>query len=943
MKTPLKKITLNIVKGIGIFIASVLLLLYLIPMLFPGTVAEQVKVFANKSLDGELNFTKSKLSFFTHFPSLTVSLDDFSLKGSAPFRNDTLVRADQVAFGINLKRLLFDNEIRIDEIYVSDGLVNVMVNEKGQANYNVYIAEEKVEDTTASPTAIRLDRIDIDNCRVRYNDKSAKILIEAHGFNYVGKGDLSEEVFDLKTDARIDSLDFFYDNVGYVEKKRVKASLITRINTNSLSFILKKNELRINRLPVEFTGTFSILKEGYNINIDAVSQNTRLKNVFSALPPVYVAWMEDTEIKGRCDLLFSFKGRYNATTGQQPDLGFKFKVRDGFVDYKEAPFAFSSFNMDLNAQLPALDVNRLVVNLKQFDFKLGDQDYFKAFLVSKGLSDMTIKADIKGLLDLKNLDRSLGLSNLDMTGYLKADMKADGVFNMEKRLFPKTSGGFSLDGGWIKTEYYPNPISDIKFIANVQNSKGTFQDLKIAVTPASFVFEGNPVYVSAILSNFDDVDYNVRAKGQLDIGRIYKVFAQEGLDVQGFAKADVTLKGRQSYATSGQYSKLNNKGTVEIRDIKAASEYFPKEFLIREGLFSFHNEKLRFDRFGAFYGKSDFAVNGYLLNIINYFFESKGTLRGNFNVKSKFINVDEFMALEQGDNKEVKSDIKELKDKNVKQSGVVVIPTNLDVSLVADADRVEYTGLVLNNLKGKVGVAKGKLYIQNGAFNLIGCNVGIDAAYDDESPLAANFDVHFKAKDFSVKRAYNEIPLFRELASAAEKAEGIISVDYKIKGDFDGDMSPIYESLEGGGVVSVRDVKVSGLKLFSVMSSKTGSDGLGNPELKDIAIKTKIDNNIIYIDEFKFKAAGFRPKIKGETSLNGELNLKIRLGLPPFGLIGIPMVVTGTHEAPKIKVFSKTGEEIEEAEYDDEQNKVIDSGGRPKTTEPEQPKEEKKE
>ncbi len=930
MKKPFKKIALTVAKVTGIIIASVLLLLYLIPLLFPGTVAEQVKSFANKKLDGELNFSKSKLSFFAHFPSLTVSLDDFSLKGSSPFKNDTLVRADEVAFGINLKRLIFDNEIRIDEIYVSDGLVNVMVDKNGRANYNVYIAdEETVKDTTETGPAIRLDRVDLDNLHIKYNDESAKVFVNAHGFNYVGRGDLSEDVFDLETNALIDSVDFFYDKVAYVEKKRVKANLITRINTNSLSFILRKNELRINRLPIEFTGKFSILKEGYDIDINAVSENSRLKHFFSVLPPQYATWLEDTKIKGRADLKLGFKGRYNAVTSQQPSLDFRFKVRKGFVDYSDAPFPVSDFHMDLGARLPSLDTEQLLLNLKQLEFKVGEKEQFKASVISKGLSVMTIKGFVKGNLDLKELDRSLGLQNLDMRGRLTADMKADGVYDAKKRLFPKTQGGFNLDGGWIKTEYYPNPISDIKITANVHNQKGTFDDLKVKITPASFVFEGNPVYVNAVLSNFDDVDYDIKAKGQLDIGRIYKVFATEGLDVQGFAKADVSLKGRQSYATTGQYNRLDNRGTVEIRDIKATSELFPKKFLIQEGLFTFKNEKLLFDRFNAFYGKSDFVIGGHLLNVINYFFESKGTLYGDFNVRSKLINVDEFMALEEGSNTDVTNEVKELKAKDVKQSGVVEIPGNLDVALTANADKVEYNGLVLNALNGRVSMKEGMMYLDNTTFDIIGCKVGIDAVYDDESALAANYEVHFRARDFSIQRAYKEIPMFRELVTAAEKAEGIISLDYKLSGDMDGNMAPIYESMKGGGTISIRDVKVMGLKMFGGLGDKTGSDEMKNPELKDIQVKTRIENNLVHIDRFKFKVAGFRPRISGTASLDGDLDLRIRLGLPPLGIIGVPVVVTGNHENPKIKAFSKTGEEIKGSVYDDKTNTVIDEGGRP--------------
>ncbi|WP_417352581.1 AsmA family protein [Flavobacterium alkalisoli] len=925
MKVPVKKIFITGLKWLGGFIAGVLLLLYLIPMVFPGTIAQQVKNFANKSLDGELNFTDSKFSFFTHFPSLTVSLNDFSLKGSAPFRNDTLLKADEVAFGINLKRLIFDHEIKIDEVYVSDAFIDVMVNEKGEANYNVYVSQEKTPDTIDSNTSLRLERVDFENCHIRYDDKSAKIFTEAFGFNYVGKGDLSEDVFDLRTDALIDSLDFFYDGIPYLEKKRVHADLITRINTNSLSFVLEKNELRINHFPLEFTGFFTILKNGYDIDINAVSKKHKFSELLSLLPPDYSQWEKDTKIKGQSDFQFVFKGRYDAARNKQPDLGFNLKVTDGFIHYKESPFPLTDFDLDVSALVPSLDFRKLDLKLRKLDFKVAE-DFFHADVVSKNFPDMDLKANVKGSVNLKTLNNTIGINAFDITGTLKADIKARGVFNKDKGLFPKTSGGFSLQNGELKTKYYPNPIKDIKLVASVQNNQGTFEDLKIAVTPASFVFEDNPVYINATLSNFNDVVYDIQAKGELDIAKIYKVFAVEGVDIHGYAKADLSLKGRQSYAVNGQYNKLNNRGALLLRDITAATEYFPKVFNISEGKFTFENEKMWFNSFSATYGKSDFSLNGYLFNAVNYFFDSNTIIKGSFTNNSRVINVEEFMASQGAADKE--ADEKVVVEQSPQQSGVVTLPPNVDLELNANAKTVEYTGIVLNDLSGRVAINKGKLVLQNGSFSVIGCKVGIDADYDDESLTSASFKLHLKAKDFDVKKAYEEIPLFRELASSAENAEGIISADYTVEGDLNADMAPVYESLKGGGTLWIRDVKVSGYKMFNVLSSKTGKEGLSDPHLEDIEIKSTIKNSIITMEPFKFKVSGFRPKIEGKTSLKGDLDLRIRLGLPPLGIIGVPVVVTGNQDNPKIKIFSKTGEEIPESQYNEELNQVVDEGGR---------------
>jgi AsmA protein len=928
MKASYKNISLKILKITGIVIASILLLLFLIPLLFPGTVASEVKKIANERLDTKMNFSKSRLSFFTNFPSLTVSLDDLSMTGSAPFRNDTLLKAEQVAFGINLKRLIFDNEVKINKLYVSKAMINVMVNQKGEANYNIYISDPKDkniknEDKPDEGTAIRLERIDLEDCHVKYNDRSAKILVDANGFNYVGKGNLSEDIFDLSTDADIDKLDFYYDRTGYVRRKKVHADLITRINTHALSFILQKNELQINKLPLKFTGLFTILRDGYKINIKAASENTTVKDLLSVMPPEYLTWLDETEISGRSDLLFTFKGNYNVAKKQKPNLAFNLKIDKGAINYQNAPVPLTDFNMDLNALLPELDPEKLIINLRTLKFKVGEKDYFNAYLRSKGLSEMTVDASVKGALDLAVIDAAIGLNTIDLRGILKTDIKAKGLFSASKKLFPKTIGGISLRQGWLKTEYYPNPITDITFVANVLNKAGTFQDLIVAVAPASFVFEGNPMYVNATLSDFGDLAYNAKIKGELNVGRIYQVFSQKGLDVTGYAKADLSLKGRQSYATTGQYDKLDNRGTLLLRNIKATSELFPKAFFIKQGNFRFQNEKMWFEKFYASYGKSDFDINGYLLNTINYFLESHGTLNGSFNMKSKLINVDEFMALEKGENKDRNLEVEYAKEDHPKMSGVVIIPKNLNVALTANADKVEYNGLVLNKLSGKVGIAKGGFFLENTTFNIIDCILGVNASYKDETPTTAHFNAHFTAKDFSVQRAYKEIPMFHDMVTAAEKAQGIISVDYNVKGDLNGNMGPIYESLEGGGTINLRDVQVKGLKLFDGISSQTGQKGLNNPDMKGIEIKSTIDNNLIHIEPFTFSVASFRPTIKGTTSFDGLLDLRMRLGLPPGGLVGFPIVITGTHEDPKIKIFSKTGQKIYDAIYDEKNNKVV--------------------
>ena len=73
---------------------------------------------------------------------------------------------------------------------------------------------------------------------------------------------------------------------------------------------------------------------------------------------------------------------------------------------------------------------------------------------------------------------------------------------------------------------------------------------------------------------------------------------------------------------------------------------FHKPFLIEKGFFTFNQEKMNFSNFKGKYGQSDIAMNGYVLNVINFYLSDKEILKGNFSLTSNFLNVNELMPTE---------------------------------------------------------------------------------------------------------------------------------------------------------------------------------------------------------------------------------------------------------------------------------------------------------
>lgn len=909
MEKSKKTILSKILKITGITFVISLLAFIVLPIIFADTITEKVKVLANKNLEGELNFNDSELSFFKHFPSLTLTLNELNLNGSKPYQNKSLISAKEIGFGIDVWSVLFGSQTQIEEIYIDNAKINILVNQKGEANYNIYKSNSKDTTTSSESASLELENIQISNSHLVYNDKSTKILIEAKGFNYKGKGDLQASNFNLKTSAKIDSLSFTYDKKEYLKSKKVKADLITKINTNSLSFIFEKNDLVINKLPVEFTGLFDFLKNGYQMDFKLKTEDSNLDDLFTALPAEYVSWMTETKMKGKTSAFLTLKGKYIASENLSPELNFNIKVRDGYVKHTKAPYPVENIFLNFDTKLPNLDINQLKVRLDSLYFDV-NKNNLSAILISDGFGKrITIDSKVKSKLDLAFLSNALQVPNFKLAGNLDTDIVSKGNYSKEDRKFPITKGNFEIKNGFIQTAYYPKPIQNINLKANLNSTTGDFKDASFVLSPANFTFEGEPFNLNASFKNFDDINYDVKAKGTLNVARIYKVFSQKGLDVDGFIKADLSLAGKQSDASNGRIGNLKNSGTLEVKNIRTTSDYLAKPFLIENGLFTFNQDKMNFSNFNGKYGTSDISMNGNLENVINFVLSENQILKGNFNLTSNFLNINEFIptsTYETEDENEVKTEV----------SGVVEIPTNLNVSIQTNATKTQYDDVTIENLRGNVQIQNGTLKLSNGTLDIIGATAKMDAMYKNEGTQKAYFDYKINASEFDIKRAYDEIKMFREIVTAAESAEGIVGLNYSIKGVLNNQMEPIMPSLEGNGTLSVKKVKMKGFKLLNVVSSKTENPDIKDPDISKVDIKTTIKNNIVTIERFKFKVAGFRLRFEGQTSLDGKLNLKMRIGLPPLGILGIPIKVLGTQENPDIKLGRKS-EDLEETEYVD--------------------------
>ncbi len=1033
-----------------------LLLLYFLPIVFQEKIEEKFRKTLENQLVSDASFTEIRLTFFKHFPSLTLSADDLYVEGSSPFEGDTLFYAEDFSVGISLISLAREYP-NINELFLNNATINIRRDVVGNSNFDVMKSKPEEVEQDSLPKdefGIEITKIVFEDTDFTYEDTSLDILILAHEIEYAGNGVFVDKNVELNSQVQIGLFELDYAGVPWLQRDRVQAELLTEINTESTTLNFRRNDLVLNELPVDFKGVLVFLPGGYDMNFILESFGSSLEQIASILPEEYFPAINEMSFGGEGDIVFSLQGEYMPEQNLMPSMALNFQLRDGMISHSAAEKAIENIRTSTNILIPGFDAEKLQLDIDSLGFEIGD-GYLRSRLSIEGQNPMKIDTEAKMQMDVGALDKALGNQKLNYSGILETYFKANGIYsyeeypkdpktskidrvtipafnlesnfrngylkwarlpeamedisfdllmstdqdkisdikfavenfnlklldkissgrlsfdgnnenrieaafeshfdlediekfypldsgyqlrgelNMEmvadgnffpkKKVVPVTNTTLTLENGFIKTPHYPDPIEDIQLELDIMSNEASLRDLSLDLKPVSFTFVDHPFTFKADLDDFEDLKYKVTSAGTLDLGKLYSVFGVENIDVNGYLITDVTLEGSQSAAASGRYRELNNEGSIIAEDIRIDTEYLPEPIIIKKGQLDFTQERIVLTDVQTNLAGNEVQLDGYISNYLEYMVASDDLIQGELEFQSNYVDLDKWMFFSEDETAVV--------DSMGQVSGVILPPAKLDISFRAKVDSINFSGLKIYNLDGEIKTLPREFQLNDTSFELVGGDVTMDGSYRATDPYRADFDYHIIANQFDIKRAYDEVTIFREMASFAEYSEGIASVDYELSGVLDANMYPIMPSLEGEGVLGMDNVRLKGFKLMNSIAKETDNEELRDPELSDVFVKSSIDNNIMTIPRTKMKIFGFRPRFEGQVGLDGEMRIDLRLGLPPFGLLGIPMKITGNMEEYDMRIGKVTKKEELQEITDEEWEKEIKSGETTENTE----------
>lgn len=857
----------------GIVLAILLVLAFVLPFVFSDKLKSMAKTELNRQLNAEAGFRDASVSFFRHFPKLSLRLDNLYIAGKDQFKGDTLIAAENLDIAVNLFSLFGSGPVEIRSVAVDHPRIHAIVAKDGKANWDIMKpSESAVADTASTGFKARLDQYSISNGRVVYDDNEGNIHLAIEGLNHEGSGDISAERFTLNTHTTAAGTDFSYANIPYLNKTAVLLDAVLEVSTPDSKFSFSKANAKLNDMELGADGFFQLVNDStYAMDISFKTPSNDFKSILSLVPAVYQNDFASITTKGKAAFDGFVKGQYSPT--QIPAYSLNLKVENGYFKYPDLPQPVDDIQISLKVSNPDGQPDNTVVDLQSANLKFGKEPFSLKALYHHPESIQYLEAAAKGQLDLGTIGQFVKLpAGTKIAGRAAADVQAKGNLAVVLKQQPgpfQANGLIQLNDLSYASAEFPQPISQARAKIVFASPDADPDHTTIAISDGHAQIGSDPIDFAVQLSNLaSDPLFDGTVKGAFDLARVKQFYTFEpGTALKGRIAADLQGKGRKSMIDKSNYSAVALGGTVDISDLVYQTKEYPEGLALKSSQLTFNPKEIKVNSAKGSFEQTNFTADGSITNAIGYALKDE-PLTGRINVAADKVNLNKWMGTSEAST-------------DTAASKPFEVPANLGLTLNLSADQVSYDKVNYDQVKGSLQIRDQTVALQQLTMQALGGAIGLSGSYSTKVSKT-NPDIHFSydLKNLDVAQTFKAYNTIKYLMPIGEFISGRLNSSMQVNGRLGETMSPVLSSLDGKGMLLLVDGFLSKFKPLEEMAAK-----LNLPDLKQISVKEvkqyiEFVNGKVLVKPFKVKVNDVDMEIGGMHGFDQSLDYTINLTMP---------------------------------------------------------------
>jgi hypothetical protein len=531
--------------------------------------------------------------------------------------------------------------------------------------------------------------------------------------------------------------------------------------------------------------------------------------------------------------------------------------------------------------------------------------------------------DLKFKTPTSSFENFLGLVPSGYSGSIK-DVKTTGEFTVNgfaKGLFsdttvPKFNIEIASNNASFQYPNLPKSVRNIVIDTKIINETGILNDTYVNLDKISFKIDQDVFEAKATIRNITKnalVDASLKGKINLsNLSKAYPIKMEKPLS--GILKADVKTKFDMESVNKSNYQNIDNSGTISLTGFNYSDEK-GKKMAISSAIVQFNPSRVNLQEFKATTGKSDINLSGILDNFYGFLFK-KQELKGNFNMSSDQIAVSDFLTSD------------EEKKENTTDSAMK-IPSFLNCTLTAKANKVLYDNLTLTAVSGKLIIKDQRVTLENGKTSLFGGTISFDGSVSTKEKTP-NFKMDLGMNQVDIQQTFTQLEMMKKIAPIAGVINGKLNSSITLSGNLDSkSMTPDLNTLSGNlaGKLASTSLNPSNSNVLKSLGSNLKFLDLQQLNLNDVKANLIFKNGKVEVSPFDVKYQDIKATINGTHGFDQVMNYNIKMDVPAKYLgneankliaklstsdankienVPVNAILTGSFKSPKVNTDMKS-------------------------------------
>ncbi len=543
----------------------------------------------------------------------------------------------------------------------------------------------------------------------------------------------------------------------------------------------------------------------------------------------------------------------------------------------------------------AADLEKMIFDFKENQFRVNELKLGmdgRLAMPDDMIFDLTLSAKdnkFKDLLSLIPAVYKTDVEGIDVKGDFSLTAALRG--KMDDENLPGFDVDFSINNGFIKYPDLPESVKDINMELAIDNSDGIIDHTIVDLSLFNFKIANNPIDIKFYVTNVES-DPNMRGyvRSKFKLENLAKAIPmEEGEEYKGGINANLDFAGKMSAIEEERYEDFKASGNIIFDNLLYKSKDLPTT-LVKTGYLKFSPQQLEVSNFDMKIGKSDLVANGKIDNILPYVFKDE-TIKGSFNLKSNFFDLDELMAedttIVEASSEEdvaVEAAIQNAKadSTSTEEEGVIAVPKNIDFALLTSFKKVNYDGMPIDNFTGDLYVKDGVVKFNNTGMEILSGKIKMNGSYntqDIKKPLA---DFKMSIDDMGIGEAYRTFNTVKKMVPIAKNTKGEFSTDMTFNTALTDSMTPVYESINGLGFLETTNLGIAETDAWKglIGALKVKDSKYDKIKAEDVKIDYEFKDGKLYTKPFKLNLGKIKGEVSGWTSFDNKIEYTYALQIP---------------------------------------------------------------